>query len=259
MTTTETDVPSEESAEEPPAGESGEHAAGGPPSEPPALDSGAPTRNEPLWTRGILPLALPFLAATALAVWVINLSRAFLAGGKEGALIIVMIVTLSIMIGAALMSAATRLRTGSSVMIVATLLMLVVTAGIITVGTTESEGGGEASGYVPPKGPPVARLVVEARANTTFDRDSYIVDAAGIIGVLYDGAPGHNLEFDPPGPTDFILVTPGPSRSKVELDPGEYTIYCSVAGHRATMEATVTVPEASTPEEPPPATPTSAP
>ena len=257
MTTTETDVPSEEAEEQPPTADAGTDST---PPVPPALDSGAPTRNEPLWTRGILPLALPILAGLATAVWVINLSRAFLAGGSNGALIIVMIVTISIMAGAALMSAASHLRTGSSVMLVAALLMTVVTAGIITVGTTENEEGGEASGYVPPAGPPVAQLAVEAQANTTFDRDAYTVDVPGIIGVVYGGAPGHNLRFDPPGPTEFILTTPGPERSKVELEPGEYTIYCSIPGHRAQgMEATVTVADGPPSEGSSPPTPTSSP
>ncbi|MBM3671296.1 MAG: hypothetical protein FJW86_03790 [Actinobacteria bacterium] len=260
MTTTETDVLSEEAEEQPPAADAGDATSDAPP-EPPALDGGAPTRNEPLWTRGILPLALPILSGLAIAVWVINLSRSFLAGGKNGALIIVMIVTISIMAGAALMSAASRLRTGSSVMLVSTLLMIVVTAGIITVGTTENEEGGEASGYTPPAGPPVAQLAVQANANTTFDDTEYTVDAAGIIGVVYDGAPGHNLLFDLPELSGFILKTPGPERSKVELEPGEYTIYCSIPGHRAQgMEASVIVLEGPPPgEAPPPPTTTSSP
>src|SRR6188474_2470656 len=109
MTTTETDsteaeAPPDENAPTPPAG-------GEPPDEPPALESGDKPRDEVLWTRGILPLALPVLAVIALAVWVVNLSRTFLAGGKDGALVIVLIVTITIMAGASLMSASTRMST----------------------------------------------------------------------------------------------------------------------------------------------------
>src|SRR5688572_32831003 len=115
-TTTETGTPADEAAAPP--------GAEPPPTDEPVaeLEPGPRPRNEALWTRVILPLALPILSTIAIAVWVVNLSRAFLAGGKQGALVIVIIMTVAIMVGAALMSAASQMRESSRLMIVATLI-----------------------------------------------------------------------------------------------------------------------------------------
>ena len=53
-------------------------------------------------TRVIIPLVLPLITAAAILVYVLNLSRALLAGGKWGALAIASIVTVTILFGAAL-------------------------------------------------------------------------------------------------------------------------------------------------------------
>jgi plastocyanin len=241
MTTTETDAPPEEPGKESPAGEAAGGPGGGVPPAPPALEGPSRARNEPLWTRAILPLALPFLAALAMAVWVINLSRAFLVGGKEGALVIVMIVTLTIMAGASLMSAASRMRTGTSVMLVAALLMVIVTAGIITLGPSEDEEAGPV-GFQEPKGEPVAELDVTAGPGTKFDSTEYALSPGGIIEIVYTGEPGHTLAVEGAKFAGFLLKSSPADKGKVELDPGEYQIYCTVTGHRAAgMEATVTV------------------
>jgi len=60
---------------------------------------------EALWTRAILPPALPIPSAIAIRLSVTNLSRAFLAVATDGASVIVIIVAITIMVGAAPMSA----------------------------------------------------------------------------------------------------------------------------------------------------------
>jgi plastocyanin len=257
MTTTETEAQTEEPAEQPPEQPTDESAdqgsSGGPPEEPPALDAGsAYPHSEALWSRAILPLALPILACITMAVWVINLSRAFLAGSKTGAVVVVMVVTLAIMAGAAFMSASTRMRSTSRLLIAAAMLLLIMSAGLVSLGPSEEEEGGAAAGYVQPTGKPDAILAVEGLASIKFDSNDYTVAPSGIIEIDYTGAPGHTLVFDDPKFAGFVLATPKES-GKVELDPGDYTIFCNVPGHRdAGMEATVTVEDAAT-------TPTSTP
>ena len=96
------------------------------PEAPLAIEAAVDPAKEALWTRLILPIALPVLAALAFLLWVLNLSRAFLAGGKTAALVIVVIVIVAIMVGAAIMSAAPRLRTSSKLLFVAFTFVLIV-------------------------------------------------------------------------------------------------------------------------------------
>ena len=233
MTTTETDTPTDEAAAPPGA-------------EPPATDEPvaelepAPRpRDEALWTRAILPLALPILSTIAIAVWVVNLSRAFLAGGKNGALVIVVIITVAIMIGAALMSAATHMRESSRLMVVAGFISVIIAAGFITFGPSEDHGGGE-GGFVEPKGPAVATLSPSAGPGYTFGAKEFTTQG-GINEIDYvDKGESHTLLFTDPAFTGFLLKNG--EKGKVELQPGEYTIYCNLPGHRSGgMEATITV------------------
>jgi plastocyanin len=259
MTTTETEAQSDQPAEQPPDQASDDTPSDAPPAEPPveppALDAGSPNpHSEALWTRAILPLALPILACITMAVWVINLSRAFLAGSKTGAVVVVMIVTLTIMAGAAFMSASTRMRSTSRLLLASSLLLLIMSAGFVSLGPSDHEEGGEAAGFVEPKGKPVATLAVKGLAAIKFDSKEYTVGPGGIIEIDYSGDPGHTLLIDDPEFSGFLLATPRDS-GKVKLKPGKYTIYCNVGSHRDQgMESTVTVEDAAAPapEEPAP-------
>ncbi|MSO78190.1 MAG: hypothetical protein EXQ79_01115 [Acidimicrobiia bacterium] len=243
MTTIETEAEPEQPTEEPVEPAPDAPSSGGPPVEPPELDAGSPyPHSEALWSRAILPLALPILACITIAVWVINLSRAFLAGSKTGAVVVVMVVTISIMAGAAFMSASTRMRSTSRLLIASAMLLLIMSAGLVSLGPSEEEEGGETAAYVPPKGPTVDQLDVVALASIEFDSDEYTIPTGGIINVKFSGAPAHTLLIEDAKFVGFVLTSSPKTAEKAKLDPGEYTIYCNVAGHRAAgMEATVTV------------------
>ena len=239
MTSTETEAPAERTPATPPGG--------APPSEPPALEAGPDPRREAIVTRGILPLALPLLAALATGVWIVNVSRAFLAGGKQGALVIVLIITVSIMVGAALMSAAPRMRDSSRLMVVAGFLAFIVTTGLITLGFSEEKGAG-GGGFKQPTGPAVATITAIGGPGYTYGSKSFTTQAGINEIVLESKGVSHTLYFTDPKLSGFHLAVPPTGKGKVDLKPGTYTIYCNLPGHRAGgMEATITVTSGSAP------------
>ena len=126
-------------------------------------------------------------------------------------------------------------------MLVAGLFVLVVASGLTTIGPSE-EKESAATGYVQPTGKPVDTLTVQALPTIKFNAKAYTVKS-GIVQVIYvDGGGTHTLVFTDPKLNGFELAVPaGPKTGKVELKPGNYTIYCTIPGHRALgMEATVT-------------------
>jgi plastocyanin len=57
-----------------------------------------------------------------------------------------------------------------------------------------------------------------------------------------EGSIEHNVVIEELDNQKILDAPPGETVSaEVELEPGEYTYYCDVAGHRATMEGTLTV------------------
>ncbi len=108
----------------------------------------------------------------------------------------------------------------------------------VLVGCGSSGSGGA---YVEPKGPPVKTLDISAK---NFEFTPHTVTApAGILQVdltstdnihsfVIEGVPGFQLET-----TNGKTAT-----GKVKLEPGKYTYYCDIPGHRAAgMEGTLTV------------------
>lgn len=107
-------------------------------------------------------------------------------------------------------------------------------------------GGGDDDGsaYVPPKGPAVATIDIEA-GNFYFKPDKIdaepgineikLTSAGGLHDLVFDHGkvPGFQLEVAGSGDTDAL---------DVDLKPGRYVFYCTIAGHRAQgMEGTITV------------------
>ncbi|MCU1459262.1 MAG: putative copper-binding protein, partial [Actinomycetia bacterium] len=95
--------------------------------------------------------------------------------------------------------------------------------------------------FVEPTGPAVQKLAITA-SSFKFDQTQYNLGKAGITEVDYlDGGGSHTLAVA--GIDGFELAVPGgPTKGKIDLKAGTYTIYCTVPGHRAQgMEAKVVV------------------
>lgn len=212
-----------------------------------ALGAGAPPE-DPLKDRFVLPLVLPLLCILAVALYTLNISRVFLAGDSTTALVIATVITIGILAGGSIISASPRLRTPSLAMFMALVVVVVVGAGLLSLGPSLEHGEGEAHGYVEPEGPADYTVEVEAGPGLAFNGVAFTEryeTGPGITEIRYVGERGHTLVFTDPALAGFKLDTDGVKpKGKVDLQAGEYTIYCDVLGHRAGgMEATFVVGE----------------
>jgi plastocyanin len=233
-------------------------AADGPPPFTPLptalLEPQADPHREAVRSRLLLPLLLPIVAAGAIAFFAINLSRVLLAGGSTGGLVVISVLSLVILGGAAWISMEPKLSTGALVVVVVVLLGLVGAAGLTTLGAANSHGGGEEeASFVSPDGPAVASVEIDALSTLKFQSTDFGT-VEGVNELVYVGKGGfHTLVFEEAEFRGFKLAVNGEETDtgKVELEPGDYVIYCDVPGHRAAgMEATLTVGTAPVDAEP---------
>jgi hypothetical protein len=202
--------------------------------------------HSPVKDRLLLPLLVPVLSAIAVGLLAVNISRVFLAGESEAALISAIVITLAILGGASLIAAAPRLRTSSLAMITGLIVVIIVSAGLLTLGPSlghEGEGGG----FVEPTGPAVATFDAVAGPGLSWDgqkNGTFTVSPAGITEIVLGGENGHTFAFRAPL-ADFPVLGPTPNqplRAKVELQPGDYEFFCTIPGHAAAgMQGTLTV------------------
>jgi plastocyanin len=192
-------------------------------------------------TRLLLPILLPLASAAALFFYVVNLSRVLLAGGEWGSLLVASLLVLAILGTVAWISMHPGLRASTLTVVAVGLMLLVGAAGLTCLGPSQPAPSAAAS--APPTGDPVATVDVEALANMKFQSDHFDT-VAGVNQIRYSGAPGHTLAFSDEALAGFELATGARSADtgKVVLEPGTYTIYCTISGHRAQgMRATITV------------------
>src|SRR5215207_5605242 len=117
----------------------------------------------PLKTRVLLPLLVPLLSIAIVAVLVLNISRVFLAGDHDAALIMSIVITLAILVGASLLAAAPHMRSTSLAMILGGVLVVVIGAGLVSLGPSLNEGEeGAANPNVNPPGAVKGTVDVEA-------------------------------------------------------------------------------------------------
>jgi plastocyanin len=117
------------------------------------------------------------------------------------------------------------------------------TFAVVAIAACGDSGGGGGSGYREPKGP--AQETITVKGGNFFFDPSDIMAPAGVSAIELESEAGlHDLVFDNGKVPDFRLeASSGNSDElKVDLEPGEYTIYCDIPGHReGGMEGTITV------------------
>lgn len=235
MTTTETDTPEGGTPEAAAADGSGEPGAPEAPSRPGFWE-------RPNVDRYFTPIALPMLIVAGLVLFVLNVSRIFLAGGGETPVIVGTIITVAIIGGAAVLSAAPNLRSSSLALVTAGFVALVMLGGWLSLGSSAPEGEGGAA--LAPEGPADAQLAF------TTEGLKFVPDTAdaptGVVRIdLVSNSGAHTFVFEDPATQFPGLDVPGTGSEDTARaffgEAGEYVFYCTIPGHReAGMEGAIT-------------------
>ena len=230
-----------------------------PPAEPPATIAEttevaalepAPAPVVPFWHRPnveryLLPLVLPIVVVLGLVVYVLNLSRVFLSGHGHIPTVVGSTVLVVILIGATVLSNSSRLRSTSIALMTAIFALVIFTSGWLVLGHSQEQG--EALVPLAANGPSIDTIDFQALASLKFVPASLTVPT-GIYSVelTNDAAGAHTLDFDD-AETLFAGLAVDNAGEKVSSriffgEPGEYTFFCAIPGHRAAgMFGTVTV------------------
>jgi plastocyanin len=194
--------------------------------------------------RVLIPLAVPLVALAIIVVVVLNFSRVLLAVEGEVATIIAILVASSVLFGCAYVSSRDeegRSATNLGVLAVAGMVLVFSgLAGLARINEEKSEAAAEKA-EKEPAGPP--DVTIHA-FDLGFD-PKQATGPAGDVKVEYvnNGTLQHTLLFDNVG--GFKLAVGGKGAKddgSVKLEPGTYTYYCDIPGHRAAgMEGTLTV------------------
>jgi plastocyanin len=241
MTDDSTDILTEAEPAEPPAGDA--------PAAEVALEPARPTVafwQRPNVERYLLPLVLPIVVVVGLVVYVLNLSRVFLSAHGHIPVVVGSIITVAILLGATVLSNASRLRSTSIVLMTTLFALVIFSSGWLVLGHSQEQG--EGSTPLSAEGPaPSGKLDLSALAALKFDPDSLTAKTGVSLVTLTDDATGpHTLDFDDTKTLFAGLAVNGAgekSSSRIFFgEPGKYTFFCAIPGHRtAGMQGTVTV------------------
>jgi plastocyanin len=223
--------------EAPPAAEVEARVAAGEP---------VPFWHRPYVERYLVPFVLPLVVVVGVVVYVLNVSRLFLSAHGHIPVIIGTVITLLILVGAATLSAAPRMRQTSVILLTAGFLLSLSFAGWISLGHSQEKDTGPAVLAATLKTKETEKIVEAPGGAFAFDPNAVKATTGIAKFEVTAQAPGHTFAFHeantrfgelkpPPGGPPTVGVAFFPA-------PGEYHFYCTIQGHEAQgMKGVVTV------------------
>jgi plastocyanin len=194
-----------------------------------------------------MPLIIPIVVVVAIVVYVLNLSRVFLAAHGHTAMMVGTVVTVVILMGATVLSNSSRLRSPTITLMTAGFLLVVFVSGWLVLGHSQVKN--VSSTVLTNAGPSQGSFTITAApAGRLSFAPSSITVKTGIYSVtLVDGAAQtHTLNFDQSTAlwAGLVVTTQGETvTSRIFFGtPSDYTFYCAIPNHRAAgMQGTVHV------------------
>jgi plastocyanin len=207
---------------------------------------------EDIRERFFTPFLLPVAVIGVMLLFGISLSRVLLAVSEFGAALVALLAAGYIMGMAFFVQSRRRIPGRALGVALAVGLIGIVGAGAVAsaagMRSLEEEGeGGEhaAGGGEQGGGDAGANEPLFVAVDIEFEQAPETLPPGDIDVVLENrGSIEHNVVIEELGDEKILEAAGGQSDDgTVTLEPGEYTYYCDVAGHRATMEGTLTVEE----------------
>ncbi len=193
--------------------------------------------------RYLLPLITPIIVVLGIVIWVLNMSRIFLSAHGHVPVVVGSIITIVLLAGATLISNARNIRSQSVVLTTCGFIIIAIGAGWLVLGHSEVKNAG--GGSLAATGPCIGTINVTALPSIKFTPVS-IQAKTGIYCVTLIAQSGpHTLDFDDPS-TLFPGLQVAQAGDKVSGriffgKAGDFTYFCAIPGHRATMNGVVHV------------------
>jgi plastocyanin len=172
------------------------------------------------------------------------MSRIFLSEHGHVPVVVGSVITIIILLGAILLSAAPAMRSASVALMGGGFFVAILFAGWLSLGHAEVK---EESVALAPTGPALGELKFEATDGLKFVPETADAETGIWTITLSDLGSDHTLDFDLQADMGFSglhVVKQGEVQSARALFPeaGDFTFYCAIPGHRAAgMEGVVTV------------------
>jgi plastocyanin len=210
-----------------------------------------PTAPVPFWQRPyveryFMPLIVPVVAVVGIVVFVLNISRVFLAAHGHIPVVICSIVLVVILIGATILANAS-VKTTSIALLTTGFVFIIFVSGWLVLGSSAEKK--ESSSTLPASGPinGTIKITASPTGGLSFGPSALSVKTGIYLVVFTDGANAqHTLNFQ-----DQSTLWPGlvvnnageKLQSRIFFGTaGAYTYFCAVPGHEAAgMHGIVTV------------------
>jgi plastocyanin len=210
-----------------------------------------PTAPVPFWQRPnveryFMPFIVPVLVIFGIVVFVLNISRVFLAAHGHIPVVICSIVLVAILIGATILANAS-LKTTSIALVTTAFVFVVFVSGWLVLGSSAEKK--QANSTLPASGPVNGTITITAAptGGLSFAPSSITVKTGVYLVVYKNGANAqHTLNFNDastmwPG----LVVNTAGEKLQARIffgSSGAYTFYCAVPGHeQAGMKGVVNV------------------
>jgi len=226
-----------------PAAEVAVPSEAGPAPEPEPI----PFWQRPYVERFLVPLVLPIAVIVGLVAYILNISRLFLSGHGHIPIFVGSAITVMILLGATLLSAASpRLRQSAITLVSAAFILLIMSGGWLVLGHSQPEKTGPTSLPATLKTKQTLAVTAAIGGNLRFTPDQLTAKTGLAKIVVTVAGAGHTFDMRDANTlfASLSLDAAGTSKSGVAFfpTPGSYGFFCAIPGHDGLgMHGTITV------------------